>query len=118
MANVGSSVPRSFVVMRFCAWGVVVTIVLGLVMTVPAVATWVDELQATSPGREYIGLFMLVVFFNALVLWLAAARHSWVTAASSGTTLLLLFTNFVGALFYYFLIARRASRRRATVTAP
>jgi hypothetical protein len=108
MMHAKSPTHTSIRLLRLSAWGLVVTILIGLVTTIPGIAEWAEEIQATSPGREYVAVFLLVMTFDALVLWLSALRHSWVTSRSSkATMLLLLFTNFVGALFYYFLVARK-----------
>jgi hypothetical protein len=98
------------------AWGMLLAVILSFASMIPAINLRLNALDGSSLGRATITVALLLVLFDALLLWVSAIWYAWSEApsgqSSRGLTLaLLLFANFVGGFFYYFLVVSRSHPR-------
>lgn len=90
------------------AWTMLVWVLLGYVLAIPAVDSWVSAVERTPVGETLVGVALAMMGVTALVLWGAALVFATQNTArgSLGRVVLLVFLalgNLPAAFLYYFL---------------
>jgi len=98
---------------RFSAWGMLASLALAYVCTIPSVSSRVQAALASTVGYAAVSLVLALIGIDILVLWISAILYAWnrlgyrSPSQRGWTTALFVVGNFPVALIYYFAIVAR-----------